>query len=106
MKKNNYKLIIIMSSILAMSIYTIFDMKCLVKTYLGIPCLGCGMTRAWIEAINFNFYKAFYYHPLFIMPIFMLILVLLSDKISIKSNIIIWSIIIILFIITYIVRYC
>ncbi|MGL5702740.1 MAG: DUF2752 domain-containing protein [Cetobacterium sp.] len=31
----------------------------------GIPCPTCGITRAFISLINFNFKEAFRFHPLF-----------------------------------------
>lgn len=33
--------------------------------FFGVPCPGCGMTRALIKACTFDFKAAFYYHPLF-----------------------------------------
>lgn len=43
----------------------LFGSICPVKTIFGIPCPGCGMTRALIFAARGNFERAFYYHPLF-----------------------------------------
>lgn len=34
----------------------------------GIPCAGCGMTRAWQCVLHLDFKTAFYYHPLFFIP--------------------------------------
>lgn len=31
----------------------------------GIPCPGCGMTRAFLALLHLDFAAAFYYHPLF-----------------------------------------
>lgn len=39
--------------------------KCPFKYFLGIPCLGCGMTRALLACLKLDFVTAFYYHPLF-----------------------------------------
>lgn len=47
---------------------------CPIKFLTGISCPGCGMTRAWLSVLHFNFSDAFYYHPLFwIVPIVLLI---------------------------------
>ena len=37
--------------------------------FFGVPCPGCGMTRALIKACTFDFKAAFYYHPLFLLVI-------------------------------------
>ncbi len=39
--------------------------KCPIKIIFGIPCPGCGITRAFLSLIRFDFKKAFEYHPLF-----------------------------------------
>lgn len=38
---------------------------CLIKTLLHIPCPSCGMTHAWISALQLDFSAAFRYHPMF-----------------------------------------
>ena len=38
---------------------------CIFKTLTGIPCPGCGMTRALVAAARGRFELAFYFHPLF-----------------------------------------
>lgn len=40
-------------------------MKCLIRTIFGIPCPGCGLTRAWLSVFKLDLKSAFYYHPLF-----------------------------------------
>ncbi len=39
--------------------------NCIVLSLTGIPCLGCGMTRALISALKFDFAAAFSYHLMF-----------------------------------------
>lgn len=39
--------------------------KCPFKFILGISCPGCGMTRALLSCLKFEFVSAFNYHPLF-----------------------------------------
>jgi hypothetical protein len=40
------------------------------KWMTGLPCPGCGMTRACLHVLSGNFEEAFYYHPLFwLVPI-------------------------------------
>lgn len=38
---------------------------CIFKHLFGVPCPGCGMTRAFIHFFQFDLKGAFYYHPLF-----------------------------------------
>lgn len=38
---------------------------CIYKTLFGIPCPGCGMTRAVLSALRLDFKSAFSYHPMF-----------------------------------------
>jgi len=54
---------------------------CLIKEIIGIPCPGCGMTRAYISLMHFDIKVAFYYHPLFVLPaIIAFILLFKSNK--------------------------
>lgn len=38
---------------------------CPLYLIFGIPCPGCGMTRAWISLLGGDIAKAFYFHPAF-----------------------------------------
>ncbi len=38
---------------------------CPIKAVTGIPCPGCGMTRAWLSVLRLDIRKAFAYHPMF-----------------------------------------
>ncbi|MBS7298776.1 MAG: DUF2752 domain-containing protein [Eubacteriales bacterium] len=49
----------------AVAIYYLTNVKCPILEVTGIRCLGCGMTRAIISAIKFNFKAAFSYHYMF-----------------------------------------
>lgn len=54
---------------------------CPIKFITGISCAGCGMTRAWKCFLTGNIQDAFYYHPLFFLPIFFILLLLFKKKI-------------------------
>ena len=41
------------------------DTTCIVKSILGIPCPGCGMTRAVVSALRLDLAAAFRLHPMF-----------------------------------------
>jgi hypothetical protein len=38
---------------------------CYFKGFFGIPCPGCGLTRAYLSFFTGDFSAAFFYHPLF-----------------------------------------
>ena len=43
---------------------------CLFLTRLGVPCPGCGMTRALLALLRLNFASALGYHPMvFALPV-------------------------------------
>ncbi len=52
-----YLLVVMMASVL--------KLPCIFVGTIGIPCPGCGMTRALKAAITFDFVKAFSYHWMF-----------------------------------------
>lgn len=48
----------------------LLDIGCVFRLMTGIPCPGCGMTRAWLAALRLDFSAAIAYHPLFwVVPI-------------------------------------
>ena len=38
---------------------------CMFRRVTGLPCLTCGMSRAWLCALRLDFAGAFFWHPLF-----------------------------------------
>ena len=83
MIKKIFKYILFLA--LGFGIILAFNIKCLIKTSIGIPCPGCGMTRAWIEAISLNFHEAFKFHPLFLLAPVIIILIIIRSKESIDK---------------------
>ena len=53
----------------------IFKPRCLFLRFIGIPCPGCGLTRAFREIFNGKFLSAFKYN---ILSIFIFIFLLFS----------------------------
>lgn len=48
----------------------LLDIGCVFRLLTGIPCAGCGMTRAWLAALRLDFAAAIAYHPLFwVVPV-------------------------------------
>ena len=50
---------------LILIIFWYFKIPCLFKHFFGIDCIGCGMSRAILSALSFNFKAAFTFHPMF-----------------------------------------
>lgn len=85
----------------------IFNVGCLFKSIIGIPCPGCGLTRATLAFLRFDLTAAFRYHPLFWLVIPFLLLVIYSKKPlfnSKKIEMIIYTVVILLFTGVYIYR--
>lgn len=94
------------SFIAAIAVLTVYYylIGCPIKYFCGIPCLGCGMTRAWIQVFFGDIRAAFYFHPLWPSPIlFILLYMFLRPKNKLAYNRFI-MLIVLLFSITYAVR--
>ena len=52
--------------VFAAILYTPFFIPCIWKMITGIPCPGCGLTRAFIFAVQFNFIEAVRMNILFL----------------------------------------
>jgi len=46
-------------------LFLMFVYKCPFSYFFGVPCPGCGVSRAYLAALHFDFRAAFAYHPLF-----------------------------------------
>lgn len=103
--KGLYKVIIFIavSGIILLVFY-----HCPFLYFFGIPCPGCGMTRALIAAARLDFKVAFYYHPLFFVVIIAAVYMLLklTGRVSVskKAENNLLKAICILFITVYIIR--
>lgn len=75
MKKQNILLFVL---IIIYLLYVLLDFGCPFRKLLGIFCPGCGMSRAYLSLLQLDIAKAFYYHPLFLMPIIWLILLIMD----------------------------
>ena len=67
------------------AIYTVLfalGITCPIKYLTGVSCPGCGMSRACMSVLKFDFASAFYYHPLWIMLPFALALLILFRAIK------------------------
>lgn len=85
--KNNYELILGVSAILVVClIMSIAQIPiCPMKIFFGIPCAGCGISRALLSACCFDFAAAFEYNPAWpVVLVFVIaeLLLLFFDKIK------------------------
>ena len=68
MKIKNLKsklIITLLIFVYAVVLYMLPGISCPVLALTGIRCPGCGMTRALISALRFEFCRAFEYHSMF-----------------------------------------
>lgn len=85
---------------------TLFRFGCLWKRILGIPCMGCGFTRAMLCMIRLDLRGAWHYHPMY-WSIFVFALFFRNKGKPFKNNevnIYILIVIFFLFWVTWIVR--
>lgn len=82
----------------------VMGVGCPIKYFTGVSCAGCGMTRAWAELLHMNIKEAFYYHPLFGVPIVCLIAFIWKDKISEKKYKLLWWSVVVIAMCVYIFR--
>lgn len=81
-----------------------FDIGCPIKYITGISCAGCGMTRAWLCVLHFDFSGAYYFHPLYWTIPFLIILYLIRNKIIRKAVHFFVGSFAVIFIIVYVIR--
>jgi len=48
-----------------LAVWVINGWPCVFRHATGIPCISCGMSRAWLAALRLELGTAFYYHPMF-----------------------------------------
>lgn len=77
---------------------------CPLRRIFGVPCAGCGMTRAVIALFHGNFSLAWHYHPLvYLLPIVFSAIVF-QNKMSKKAIAVFWSVMFTLFTVVYLFR--
>lgn len=96
------KLCLIIGYICLLSAF--FNIGCPLRFITGIPCPGCGMTRAVRFALYLDLASAWHYHPLFFLTPFMLLFFLFESYIPPKIIRGFWGSIIMIFLMTYLLR--
>lgn len=102
-KKHRNWLLVFIAAIPVVAFYLIFG--CPFRFFTGISCLGCGMSRALLCLLQFDFVSAFKFHPLiFIMPI-VGVLFLLRKRFSKKTRTILAYTFFGVMVVVYIIRF-
>lgn len=82
--------------------------RCIFKMFTGIPCPSCGMTRSYGALLHGDFTGAFFYHPLFLIPILIFVFYILKDfspfVSRVYNNTYFWIVIGVIFVIVYAIR--
>ena len=60
-----YKALSTLLMLVVVGIMVGLGLPCPFDRFLHIPCLGCGMTRAWLSVLQLDFSAAFAYHGMF-----------------------------------------
>ncbi len=59
------RLLLLMLLGLILLFWVVNGWPCLLRKITGLPCLSCGMSRAWLSAFRLDWAGAFTYHPMF-----------------------------------------
>ncbi len=94
----------ILAVVLVYAIFHITGIGCPIRFVTGVSCPGCGMTRAWLSLLRFDLARAFYYHPLFLLPAVALVVYMFKARIPGKVYGIWMFTLIMLFSIIYLLR--
>ena len=103
-KVTNEEWILALILILGVGTLESLGVTCPIKFLTGVSCPGCGMTRAWISFLTLHIHKAFYYHPLFLMPLALPPIMLAGDRISEKVQVVLYIIMAVALIVCYVWR--
>ena len=87
MKINDFKqkLIVLTATAVLVFAWAYFGIYCLFKKLLGIPCPGCGMTRAYLALLRLDIRGAFEMHPMFWSVPILLVFYLFDGKVFRKE---------------------
>lgn len=82
--------------------------NCITKLTIGLPCPGCGLTRAAFSLFRFDFIQAFKYNPIiFIIPIIAWIFIFKERPMinKIYKSKAFWILLLCILLIVYILRF-
>ena len=65
LKKTRPGLFLLIFISLVLAVWVMMGWPCLLRSVTGIPCPGCGLSRAWLAVLRLDFAAAFQHHPMF-----------------------------------------
>lgn len=77
-------------------VMAVVGLPCPILYLTGISCAGCGMTRAWIALLHLDLRTAYFYHPLFWIPVVAVVIMLFKKRIPDKLYRGLWLVLILL----------
>lgn len=80
MNKRFINILILFCLVLFLIIIYFFPVNCIFKQFTDISCPGCGLTRAFLSLLSFNFVDAFLLNILSI-PLFIFLIILIVNLI-------------------------
>ena len=80
----------------------VLDIGCPIKFLTGTSDAGCGMSRAWLSVLHLDFDRAFYYHPLWMLPVPAAFVILFKKRIPEK----LYRLLVICFVVLFLMVYC
>ncbi len=102
---NEVKIVAVIAAVYAVSYIINLPIGCLIYRVTGIECPACGMVSAWYWFLRGDLSLAFYYHPLFIVPLLATVLYFIDLKIrKVKYLNAFYVIMAAAFIIVYLIR--
>ena len=94
-EKLRLKLIFLAGFLGLLVLWYVWDLPCVLRSVTGIPCVTCGMTRAWLCLFRLDIRGAFLQHPMF-WAVPLLVLYLMYDgKLFAKGNLDRWILILV-----------
>ncbi|OON88060.1 hypothetical protein BXO88_02515 [Oribacterium sp. C9] len=82
----------------------VLGITCPIKFLTGVSDAGCGMSRAWMCVLRMDFKTAFYYHPLWMLPVPAVLVFVIRGKLPVRVYRILVTIFVSAFIIVYLYR--
>ena len=98
--------VIITAAITLFLLYQGFSMPCPIRVVFKIPCPTCGMTRALVCLLKFDFRLSLYYNPLTIPFCLLMLFAIFKDSLKVNkrtANIILITCAVIIFVV-YLIR--
>jgi len=99
-------ILVFLLGIYILATYIFSPTLCIFNNFTGLPCPGCGLTRAYLSFLRGDILKAFAYHPLFPLPA-IVVLILIYNKIKVNKYVISKNLVVIFIIVTisvYVIR--